>query len=32
VGWISRQKTSRLPAKGEAFLLTSPFIEPPISN
>jgi hypothetical protein len=24
-------KTSRLPAEGEAFLLTSPFIEPPIS-
>jgi hypothetical protein len=32
VGWISRQKTSRLPAEGEAFLLTSPFIEPPISK
>jgi hypothetical protein len=32
VGWISRQKTSRLPAEGEAFLLTSPFIEPPISE
>ena len=32
VGWISRQKTSRLPAEGEAFLLTSLFIEPPISN
>jgi hypothetical protein len=31
VGWISRQKTSRLPAAGEVFLLTSPFIEPPIS-
>ena len=32
VGWISRQKSSRLPAEGEAFLLTSPFIEPPISK
>jgi hypothetical protein len=32
VGWISRQKSSRLPAEGEAFLLTSPFIEPPISR
>src|SRR6266481_3746099 len=32
VGWISRQKTSRLPAEGEAFLLTSPFIELPISE
>src|SRR5580700_9716982 len=31
VGWISRQKTSRLPAEGEAFLLTSPFIELAIS-
>jgi hypothetical protein len=31
VGWISRQKISRLPAEGEAFLLTSPFIELPIS-
>ena len=32
VGWISRQKTSRLPAEGEVFLLTSPLIEPPISK
>src|ERR1700757_48222 len=32
VGWISRQKISRLPAEGEAFLLTSLFIEPPISR
>ena len=32
VGWISRQKNSRLPAEGEPFLLTSPFIEPPISK
>ena len=32
VGWISRQKISRLPAEGEAFLLTSLFIEPPISK
>ena len=24
VGWISRQKTSQLPAEGEVFLLTSP--------
>ena len=32
VGWISRQKISRLPAEGEPFLLTSPFIEPPISK
>src|ERR1700756_1394606 len=32
VGWISRQKTSRLPAEGEAFLLTSLFIESPISE
>ena len=32
VGWISRQKISRLPAEGEPFLLTSPFIEPPISE
>ena len=31
VGWISRQKTSQLPAEGEVFLLTSPFIELPIS-
>ena len=31
VGWISRQKISRLPAEGEAFLLTSPFIELAIS-
>jgi hypothetical protein len=31
VGWISRQKISRLPAEGEPFLLTSPFIEPAIS-
>jgi hypothetical protein len=31
-GWISRQKTSRLPADGEVFLLTSPFIEPAISK
>ena len=31
VGWISRQKISRLPAEGEPFLLTSPFIEPSIS-
>src|SRR6201987_86382 len=31
-GWISRQKTSRLPAEGEAFLLTSLFIELPISE
>src|ERR1700751_3859664 len=30
VGWISRQKISRVPAEGEAFLLTSLFIEPPI--
>ena len=27
-----RQKISRLPAEGEPFLLTSPFIEPPISK
>src|SRR6266436_321454 len=32
VGWISRQKTSRLPLEGEVFLLTSLFIEPPISR
>ena len=32
VGWISRQKISRLPAEGEPFLLTSPFIEPSISK
>ena len=32
VGWISRQKISRLPAEGEAFLLTSPFIELAISE
>ena len=32
VGWISRQKISRLPAEGEPFLLTSPFIEPAISK
>src|ERR1700748_1669650 len=32
VGWISRQKISRLPAEGEAFLLTSLFIKPPISE
>ena len=32
VGWISRQNISRLPAEGEVFLLTSPFIEPPISD
>src|SRR5258708_16216341 len=31
LGWISRQKTSRLPAEGEPFLLTSPFIELAIS-
>ena len=31
VGWISRQKTSRLPAEGEVFLLTSLFIELAIS-
>jgi len=31
VGWISRQKTSRLPPEGEVFLLTSLFIELPIS-
>ena len=31
VGWISRQKIPRLPAEGEVFLLTSPFIELPIS-
>jgi len=31
VGWISRRKTSRLPAEGEVFLLTSPLIELPIS-
>ena len=32
VGWISRRKTSRLPAEGEVFFLTSLFIEPPISK
>jgi hypothetical protein len=32
VGWISRQKASRLPADGEVFLLTSPFIELAISK
>src|ERR1700756_5164322 len=32
VGWISRQKTSRLPAEGEVFLLTSLFIELAISE
>src|SRR4029077_6459981 len=31
VGWISRQTISR-PAEGEVFLLTSPFIEPAISD
>ena len=29
---VFETKISRLPAKGEAFLLTSPFIEQPISN
>src|ERR1700746_2301777 len=32
VGWISRQKISRLPAGGEAFFLTSLFFELPISR
>ena len=32
VGWMSRQKSSRPPVEGEAFFLTSLFIEPPISN
>ena len=32
VGWISRQEFSRIPAKGEVFLLTSLFIELPISK
>ena len=32
VGWMSRQKISQLPAEGEVFLLTSPFIELPISE
>ena len=31
VGWILRQKTSQLPAEREVFLLTSLFIELPIS-